>query len=173
MGNRANVIFVDEKEEHISPCVYLHWNGGPESIYSFINELNRRIIRNDQNYECSRFIQLVGEFFDIDSIDNLSLGITNGPKKITIENLKKIHTDQSDNGFYVICRHSCLKDDFSVRRFVTDYKDDIYTLREYTKAEVEVEREAAYKSDYIQSIHESFIKIQGTRTIGIVINKKC
>ncbi len=31
MGNRAIVVFVDDvsKPSHISPAVYLHWNGGP------------------------------------------------------------------------------------------------------------------------------------------------
>ena len=47
MGNRAAVVFT--KGEEISPAVYLHNNGGPESIYSFLAELNRRKCGRGQN----------------------------------------------------------------------------------------------------------------------------
>jgi hypothetical protein len=103
MGNRANVIFTDGKES-FSPTVYLHWNGGPESVYAFLNELDRRNIRADQCYEAARFVQLVGEFFDQEHIGGYSLGLMNGPKSASIEDLNKISTDNGDNGFYLINR---------------------------------------------------------------------
>lgn len=67
MGNRAIVIFEDEKSTEFSPAVYLHWNGGPESVYPFLDEMDRRHIRTgDGAYESARFIQLIGEYFDQD-----------------------------------------------------------------------------------------------------------
>lgn len=102
MGNRANVVFVAGEE--ISPAVYLHWQGGPESVYAFLDELDRRHCRPDANYECARFIAIVAEFFDHDDYGTLSLGVTNGPAEITTAALARVHTDNSDNGFYVVNR---------------------------------------------------------------------
>ncbi len=53
MGNRAYVVFESGKER--SPAVYLHWNGGPESIYAFLHALNT--YETDQHspaYSCAR-----------------------------------------------------------------------------------------------------------------------
>ena len=62
MGNRATVIF--QAQDTISPAIYLHWNGGPESVYQFLDELDRRKVRGDADYEAARFVKIVGEFFD-------------------------------------------------------------------------------------------------------------
>lgn len=80
MGNRGNVVFSNKDWTEFSPCVYLHWNGGPESVYGFLEELNRRKIRADQCYEAARFIQIVGEFFDQKTISTTSLGVSMGRK---------------------------------------------------------------------------------------------
>ncbi len=89
MGNRGTVVFTDGKGSY-SPAVYLHWNGSAESIYPFLEELDRRKARNDQDYECARFIQLVGEFFDQDEIGSTSLGVANSPKSDNPKELDKI-----------------------------------------------------------------------------------
>jgi hypothetical protein len=101
MGNRATVIFTDGKNS-FSPAVYLHWNGGPESVYAFLEELDRRRQRADQDYECARFIQLIGEFFNQDRINSLSLSVVNGPKSDGLSDLSKVDTDHGDNGVYLI-----------------------------------------------------------------------
>ena len=89
MGNRANVVFVNKAGDNISPTVYLHWNGGAESIYAFLDELDRRKVRADQCYECARFVQIVSEFFDSgeERYGTLSLGVMNGPKTIDKEGM--------------------------------------------------------------------------------------
>ena len=69
MGNRAIVIFSDKEEKNILPAVYLHWNGGPESIYAFLDELDRRKVGDNRHYETARFIQIVGEFMDEHNIN--------------------------------------------------------------------------------------------------------
>lgn len=133
MGNRAIVVFEDQKQESFSPLVYLHWNGGPESIYCFLDELDRRGVRADQDYECARFVAIVAEFFDKDGYNGLSLGVQQWCGKLE-------DYDQGDNGIYAVCRQGKTR---RVRRFGDGWCS--------TPAEVERERRAAYKSDYMDS----------------------
>jgi hypothetical protein len=174
MGNRATVIFTNQDEKDISPAVYLHWNGGPESIYAFLDEMDRRNIRvNDTMYECARFIHIVGDFFDMDEISSLSLGVTNGPKKIEPKELEKTRTDHGDNGFYIIHR---MNKGRRVKRFVCKY-DKKYTyqgIHEVPLKEVKAEMKRAYENRYNtpdpsdpkhKTIAQYFIKIQGKRKI--------
>ncbi len=114
MGNRAIVVFVDDvsKPTHISPAVYLHWNGGPESIYPFLDELDRRHVRGEVDYECARFIHIVCDFFDQDAAGGLSIGASNGPAEISVKALHRY--DPGDNGIYVVARHGGHR---HVRRF--------------------------------------------------------
>jgi hypothetical protein len=103
MGNRGTVVFTDGKGTY-SCAVYLHWNGSAESVYPFLEELDRRNARCDQDYEVARFVQLVGDFFDSDEIGSTSLGVVDGPKSDKPEDLDRIRTDHSDNGLYLVCR---------------------------------------------------------------------
>jgi hypothetical protein len=138
MGNRGNVVFV--AGERISPTIYLHWNGGPESVYAFLRELDRRGVRADGEYEAARFVQIVGEFFDYSGTEpqhsGLSLGIIAGPTAITPEALAEVFTDAGDNGFYVVERGSGepLKRETTVRRFSG------FPLKELTPEEVAEEK---------------------------------
>ena len=50
MGNRAFVIFTDGKT--YSPAVYLHWNGGPESIYPMLDYMAKKGCRIGRLYIC-------------------------------------------------------------------------------------------------------------------------
>ena len=139
MGNRATVIFASDDEKTISPAIYLHWNGGPESIYPFLKELDRRNVRADQEYEAARFTQIVGDFFDLDAHGGLSLGISNGPKSISAESLNRY--DPGDNGIFVVYRGVSKK----VRRFLSRTTNRV---RELTPEEVATECEQAWKHKY-------------------------
>ena len=147
MGNRAHVIF--EADGRISPAIYLHWNGGPESVYPFLDELDRRRVRGDTNYSAARFAHIVGDFFDQDKVDAYSLGICNGPKEITPEALRPY--DHGDNGVYVVSRDNGKR---KVRRFrrVLQTPDvagrGVYEMREASTEAVERERQEAYKHAY-------------------------
>ncbi len=162
MGNRATVIFTDGKQS-FSPAVYLHRNGGPESIYAFLEELDRRGARADQDYECARFIQLVGEFFDQDAIGTLSLGVSNGPKSDKPEDLAEVMTDHGDNGFYLVNRTGKT---LTMRRFFEkhvgqgyDTKD--FKLVELSPSEVADERRLASLHEYQQGFKETFERLKG------------
>ncbi len=164
MGNRATVIFTDGKQS-FSPAVYLHWNGGPESVYGFLEELNRRKASADQDYECARFIELVGEFFDNEEFGNTSLGVTNGPKSDSIDELNNVQTDPGDNGFYLVNRTD---DEMQVRRFKVEYQHEPFKclgLKEVLPIDVANERELAYKDKY-DLLKEEFIKIAHDRPVS-------
>lgn len=143
MGNRAHVVFAEKGWTYFSPAVYFHWNGGPESIYQFLAELDRRKVRADVDYECARFIQIAGEFFDHDRISGLSLGVTNGPQSLESDDLKRL--DHGDNGIYIICRATTPT---TVRRFTKDYSDpdcpyDQRQVVEWTNDKVAQEQQEA------------------------------
>lgn len=164
MGNRATVIFTDGKES-FSPAVYLHWNGGPESIYGFLEELDQRQIRADQEYECARFIQLIGEFFDQDGIGGLSLGVANGPATDSLEDLNKVGTDKGNNGIYLVNRTT---KPMEVRRFTEHWTPEHTTIMaELPIEQVKAEREKADSHSYRQRFREFYTKAtQGKKIEG-------
>jgi hypothetical protein len=166
MGNRANVVFVAGLR--LSPAIYLHWNGGPESVYAFLNELDARGCRADADYEAARFVQIVGDFFDDDERSTLSLGITSvnfqpepgdSPQAVT-EALSKVSTDNSDNGFYLVDRTPAMGR--TVRRFTLGYRDDSdYSLIEWDEIQVQVEHDSAIKSAHFIGITEILDGMRG------------
>lgn len=149
MGNRATVVFTDEPEKKIGPAVYLHWNGGPESVYIFLDELQRRKCGSqDVSYVTARFIHVVCDFFDADAVGSTSVGVHNGPKSITKRHIKAVNY-RNDNGVYVVC---FTKEGWRVRRF--------FGGAELPEAEVAAERSEAYQHEYITSgnIHQTLFR---------------
>jgi len=140
MGNRAIIIFEDEKSQEFSPAIYLHWNGGPESVYPFLDELDHRKVRADQDYEAARFIQIVGEFMSQDKLSSLSLGIHNGPKNLNPKTLTDY--DHGDNGIYIVCRENSKR---RVRRFHSNGNSGIKEVDQLTAKR---EEKAAYQHKY-------------------------
>ena len=136
MGNRAFVIF--EEDGEISPAVYLHWNGGPESVYPFLDELDRRQVRADIAYAPARFIAIVAEFMDQEHYTGLSLGVMNGPDAITPDSLSRFN--HGDNGVFVVTRGNGER---RVRRFIPGSK-----LTELSPEDTERERREAYNHRY-------------------------
>lgn len=115
MGNRAVVTFAKrcEIEKYLVPAenggdgqklvgfvadnphrvgVYLHWNGGRDSIEAFLGackELGYRDGASD-NYGIACFTQIVRNFF---GSDGLSVGV---------DTLQHLNTNNYDNGVYVV-----------------------------------------------------------------------
>jgi hypothetical protein len=167
MGNRANVVFTDGKK-NFSPAIYLHWNGGPESIYAFLAEMDRRMIRgHDVMYESARFCHIVGDFMDQKTITGLSLRITNGPKSDNPADFAKVFTDPGNNGFYLVERTQAGNGKFNTKVWRFLELENGKGIKELTEAEVEAERQEAMKSDYIPDIAATFLKI----TVGKEIEK--
>ena len=87
MGNRAVIATSDIST---SPAIYLHWNGGPESVLAFLDaakELGFRDPTMDAAYGTAYLQALICIFFG----DGMSTGISA---------LKKSDTDNGDNGVY-------------------------------------------------------------------------
>jgi hypothetical protein len=101
MGNRAYIVFdirypgdkTPAKGSDAMPAVYLHWNGGPESVYAFIKYAKDVCRKGDAEYIPARFVQIVCNYFG----SNLSVGLT-ATKREDIPELAKV----GDNGVYVI-----------------------------------------------------------------------
>lgn len=87
MGNRA-VVTVDGSKVG----VYLHWNGGIESVTAFLKaakDLGVRSPVEDTSYFYARFAQIVGNFFG-------------GTTSVGIDSLERLDQDNGDNGVFVI-----------------------------------------------------------------------
>jgi hypothetical protein len=91
MGNRAVIAYREEgvpKEQ--STAIYLHWNGGRDSVEGFLNVANQIGVRSSQSdYAMARLTQIIGNFFG----DTLSVGVGI---------YKRMDTDNYDNGVYWI-----------------------------------------------------------------------
>lgn len=139
MGNRALIVLESTMNsltgktasKDRGPVIYLQWNGGPESVYAFLKELDNRGMRvNDTTYETARLVHVIGDFFDHDSITTLSLGLQSLTARTNAE-LAKL-TDGVDNGMYLVNRGKK-----TVKRCVGG--------EWLTEAEVEKERKAAVR----------------------------
>ena len=66
MGNRAVITFKNQP----TVGIYLHWNGGRESVEAFLECAKQFKLRGD-DYGVARLAQLIGNFFG----GNLSIGV--------------------------------------------------------------------------------------------------
>jgi len=108
MGNRA--LLVSEKT---NIGVYLHWNGGFDSVSAFTEYCRLRNFRDfDDDYGVARFCQIVGNFFG----GSLSIGVVD-TSHITEEN-----AGWYDNGIYVI-------EGWKIKRHI-GYEDEEETISE-------------------------------------------
>lgn len=86
MSNSAFVKFVDLKVG-----VYLHWNGGRDSVEAFLDYCRLKGYRTD-SYGPARFCQVVANFFE----DGLSIGIESTAGRDTAD------FNYGDNGIYFV-----------------------------------------------------------------------
>lgn len=86
MGNRA-VITTRSKKIGI----YLHWNGGRDSVQAFLTYCKLKGYRTPENddYGWARLCQVIGNFFG-------------GANSVGINEYYKLDTDNGDNGVYII-----------------------------------------------------------------------
>lgn len=154
MGNRAYVIFHEPQSGKLSPAVYLHWNGGPESVYAFLAEQKRRkCLTEDVEYTAARFCHVVADFFDQEEVTSGSLGIEAPPASAELADLQPFVA--SNNGLYLVSKKGA---GLNVRRFVRRYArgvngqllDEQPLPTELTPDEVAVEKEEAMAHAYNQ-----------------------
>ena len=90
MGNRA-VITTKENFDNDGVGIYLHWNGGRDSVEGFLAFCKARGYRapSEDNYGWAYLATTIGNCF----CDGLSLGI---------DRLSNLDCDNHDNGVYII-----------------------------------------------------------------------
>ena len=90
MGNRAVITTRDKKIG-----VYLHWNGGRDSVEAFLKycELQGFRCPEDDIYGWARLCQIISNFFTDEPKSGLSIGIGE---------YSRLDTDNYDNGTYII-----------------------------------------------------------------------
>lgn len=86
MGNRAVIKFGGT-----SQGIYVHWNGGKESVQAFLDCAKRYRVRGGvkDSYGRARLCQIIGNFFG----GTLSLGI---------DDVRFLDCDNYDNGMFII-----------------------------------------------------------------------
>lgn len=92
MGNRAVITASDSKTNGVG--IYVHWNGGLESVLAFLDVARERGYRDpssDESYGMARLCGLMHEFFGVKESDSLGFG-----------QLTNLDCDNGDNGVYVI-----------------------------------------------------------------------
>jgi hypothetical protein len=92
MSNRAVIAFQDASHNEVQPDsvgIYLHWNGGPQSVVAFLDAAKYLGVRREDEYGAARLCQIIGNWFG----GNLSIGIGT---------CRTMDTDNGDNGTYVV-----------------------------------------------------------------------
>lgn len=99
MGNRAVITIAkyDTKGKVIKKVddneigVYLHWNGGYDSVNAFLKYCKLKSYREpeDDNYGWARLCQVLGNYFG-------------GTTSVGIDTCKNLDCDNGDNGVYLI-----------------------------------------------------------------------
>ena len=90
MGNRA-VITTREAFENNGIGIYVHWNGGRDSINAFLTYCEPREFRSPDSdcYGFARLAQVIANFFG----GGLSIGV---------DRVDRLDCDNGDNGVYII-----------------------------------------------------------------------
>lgn len=92
MGNRAVITASTSHTKGVG--IYLHWNGGIESVQAFLDVAKARGFRDpayDESYAMARLCGLIHEFFGVDQDTSLGIGT-----------LEQLDCDNYDNGVFVI-----------------------------------------------------------------------
>ena len=90
MGNRAVItIKYDYLNKEDCPSIYLHWNGGLDTVKPMLDVAKEYEIRCESHYGTARLAQLFANYFG----GTLSIGV--GP-------YKNQDLDNYDNGVYII-----------------------------------------------------------------------
>lgn len=91
MGNRA-VITTRENFDNDGTGIYVHWNGGRESVTAFLEYCKRkgyRSLTDDPDYGFARLAQVIANFFS----DGFSVGVGK---------MSNLDYDNGDNGTYIV-----------------------------------------------------------------------
>lgn len=113
MGNRA---IITDKNKKIG--VYLHWNGGRDSVEGFLTYCKLKEYKNPNKdcYGWARLCQVIGNYFG-------------GICSVGIDTFEKLDTDNGDNGTYIIDENW----DICGRKYFDGIEQQEYDLFEFIK----------------------------------------
>lgn len=115
MGNRAVITTERNLLNNSGLGVYVHWNGGRDSVQGFLEYCRLRSFRTPEtdDYGWARLCQVIGNFL---GADGCSLGI---------DEIGRLDTNNGDNGTYLI-------EDWKIvgRRFFDNEEQSRYPLHE-------------------------------------------
>ena len=117
MGNRAVIGWVD-RQGGFNPGsvgVYLHWNGGRDSVEAFLAYCEACGFRSpsEDDYGVARFVQVVCNFF----------GSSGGGLSVGVNRIDRLDADNGDNGLYV-----CRSWNIVERRHFNQEEQNVYPL---------------------------------------------
>ena len=117
MGNRA-VITSKENFENNGIGVYVHWNGGRDSVEAFLKYCEMKGYRKptDDCYGWARLAQVIGNFFG-------------GTTSVGIDVVENLNCDNFDNGVYIIDGWNIVD-----RKYFKGAEQDEYSLEEMLQA---------------------------------------
>lgn len=135
MGNRAVITAstaVSVKDSN-DIGIYLHWNGGRDSVEAFLEYCKRRGFRSpDQdNYGWARLCQVISNFFG-------------GSDSIGIDRCCNLDCENGDNGVYIIKNWEIV-----ARKYHRGYEQDAYNREEMIREidECQPEADRLYKEE--------------------------
>jgi hypothetical protein len=130
MGNRAVIVMESEYDEPIENCVaiYLHWNGGRDSVESFLETAKHFNLRGG-DYGIARLVQIICNFMK-------------GTLSVGVGLYKYQDTNNWDNGVYVIDNEFNIVD----RLYKKSSEQNEYDTKEFVADLIEQNsmRESAY-----------------------------
>tara|TARA_Y100000114_G_scaffold155771_1_gene180816 strand:- start:1661 stop:2083 length:423 start_codon:yes stop_codon:yes gene_type:complete len=137
MGNRAVITIKDKnrpKEDWSS--LYLHWNGGRDSVEPFLKVAKLYGIRCEPSYGIARLSQLIGNYFG----GTLSLGVGT---------YKQLDTDNYDNGVYIIDNWQIVE-----REYFDGEEQNVYDEKEFIEGIRSVnDKIFGYEENNVTEIH--------------------
>ena len=115
MGNRAVIAFTKEgKKDKNNVGIYLHWNGGRDSVEGFLQAAKDYELRSD-SYGVARLVQIISNFFP-------------GTLSVGVGVIKSLDCDNYDNGVYWVDPEFNIVD----REFFGfDKEQEVYLLDEF------------------------------------------
>lgn len=142
MGNRA-VITTKKNWENDGVGIYLHWNGGRDSVEAFLKycELKGYRSPSDDCYGWARLCQVIGNFFG----GNTSIGI---------DTLWHLDCNNFDNGVYIIDGWEIVD-----RRYFDGQEQNGYDMNEMLLAIDEAMPEKERIKDYLEAEETDYAEV--------------
>lgn len=140
MGNRG---VLTHKRDETGTGIYLHWNGGRDSIIAFLRLAKHYKIRNahgDSSYCYARLVQIIANFFG-------------GTCSVGVGNVKQeLDSDNGDNGMFIFDDEFNIVDTKYSKYAPIKYEDLSENEKEYCDGVFE---EAKKKNDLIFNYKEN------------------